>query len=151
MTNGLYVGFRVEVTNKYIVRNFIRRFNSGQKTLQVSDLYKDGKIAIEKTDHMLIARGQKIDKSDTGLANFAALVEVGDYNELERLVKIINVLGNDRLIRERVYSFIGGKSILNAIPQLAPLKDAFVKIERLAPGFIKAGWYYAPEAIFGQI
>lgn len=150
MTDGLYVGFRIEVTNRYIVRNFIRRFNGTQKALQVADLHRDGKISIEKTENMLIARGIKAEKSDSGLANFAAMVKVSDYDELERIVKIINVLGNDRLIRERVYSFIGGKSVLNAIPQLAPMKDAFIKIERLAPGFIKAGWYYAPEAIFGN-
>ena len=47
--------------------------------------------------------------------------------ELTRLVKIMNVLGNDRLIKERISAFIGGKSMLNALPQLTPIKDAILK------------------------
>jgi hypothetical protein len=148
---SFYVGFRIEVANRFIGRNFTRRFNgsgTNNKT-KILELNREGKIVIEKADRMLIAHGQKVEKGmETGLSNFSLLVKQENEDQACRVIKIINVLGNDRLIRERVNVFVNGRSMLNAIPELEPLKAAFIKIERIAPGFIKSGWYYAPEAVF---
>jgi len=67
--------------------------------------------------------------------------------EVERIIKIINVLGNDRLIREKVDLFSDGKSMLNNIKELKLLSQAFDNLDELLPGFIKTDWFYAPEAI----
>ena len=146
-----YVGFRIEIANRFIGKNFTRRFNgnSTNNKTKILELNREGKIVIEKIDKMLIAHGQKSERGmESGLANFSLLIKMNSEEAAQRIIKIINVLGNDRLIRERVNVFTGGHSMLNALPELEPLKQAFIKLEKIAPGFTKAGWYYAPEAIF---
>jgi len=149
MSKPLYLGVRVEIANRFAVKDLADTFNADHDDTQIFDLHKDGKITVEKKDSMLIARGAKNDKpNNSGLVNFSLMAEVNKDEELRRVVQIVNVLGNDRLIRERVNVFVNGKSLLNAIPELDQLKNAFVSLESMMPGFIKAGWYYAPEAIF---
>jgi len=150
MSKPLYLGVRVEIANRFAVKDLQKKYNSAHDETQIFDLHKDGKITVEKKDSMLIARGAKSDKpsSTGGLVNFSVMAEVNKDEEVRRIVQIVNVLGNDRLIRERVALFVNGKSLLNAIPELNQLKDAFISIESMMPGFIKSGWYYAPEAIF---
>lgn len=149
MTN--YIGFRVEVASKLVkVNNLIKKYNSNHKDSKLFDVFFNGKITVEKEDKMLIARGEKSD-SKTNLINFAAVSEMGrQKKELERVIKIVNILGNDRLIRERVSTFMGGFSNLNNIPELEPMSNVFVEIDSIIPGFIRAGWYYAPESIVIQ-
>lgn len=152
MANPLYVGVRVEIASRFVRtnKNLVKKYNSSHKNTQLFDLHRDGKIAVEKDGIMLIARGAKPDKGPTGLVNFSVMAEIKSKKrkDIERIVQIVNVLGNDRLIRERVHTFVGGRSLLNAISELAEIKNAFVELDTLIPGFVKAGWYYAPEAKF---
>jgi hypothetical protein len=147
----MHLGFRIEIAKSLMVRNFAKRVNSKKWGAQVFELIKDGKIAVEKKDGMLIAHGLKSD-SKTSVYNFSLLCEIEEgEEELCRLVQIMNVLGNDRLIKEKISALIGGKSLLNALPQLEPVKNTIVKIDKnLIPGFVQHGWYYAPEALFDE-
>ncbi|MFA5023346.1 MAG: hypothetical protein WC523_00115 [Patescibacteria group bacterium] len=143
-----YLGFRIEISNNILTRNWTRKFSSKHCLAHIDDMHKEGKITIERLGNMLIAHGQKADYK-TGLSNFSLTYETSsDNEELFRIVQIMNVLGNDRLIKEKVNSFINGKSLLCALPQLDPIKTAIVKIDQIIPGFIRCGWYYAPEALF---
>ena len=143
-----YIGFRVEVPSRLIkVKNFIKKYNASHKDARLLDIFFNGKIAVEKNGKMLIARGAKSDKN-TNLTNFAALFRMrGQKKDLNRIVQIINILGNDRLIRERVHTFMSGCSNLNNIPELQPMRAIFVEIDIEIPGFIRTGWYYAPETL----
>lgn len=150
MSKSLYLGVRVEVANRFVtVNNLLTQYNKTHKTTKLFDLHREGKITVEKTDSMLVARGTANDKG-SGLVNFSVMAETKKIEDLKRIVQIINVLGNDRLIREKVSVFVNGRSLLNAIPELAELKEAFIAIDSLIPGFINAGWYYAPEAEFNH-
>ena len=149
MSKPLYLGVRVEVANRFLtVKNLEKHYNSAHTDTQVFDLHQDGKITVEKKDSMLIARGTKHDKFSTGLVNFSVMAELKKNEDIKRVVQIVNVLGNDRLIRERVEIFVKGNSLLNAIPELKVLKDAFIALDSIKPGFVRSGWYYAPEAKF---
>lgn len=150
MNKPLYLGVRVEIASRLAIKNLAKRYNSAHTTTQIFDLHTDGKITIEKKESMIIARGTKNDNPGThhGLVNFSLMTEMSKDEELRRIVQIVNVLGNDRLIREKVSVFVGGKSLLNAIPELSQLRDAFISLDSVMPGFVKSGWYYAPEAIF---
>lgn len=144
----LYLGVRVEIANRFFNAKEIKQYNRRNKNTKVLDIHDSGKITVEKTDSMLIARGEKNDKHDTGMVNFSVMGKMSsDEKEVMRVVQIINVLGNDRLIRERVNTFVEGRSVLSAIPELHALNQAFSNLEKMMPGFTKAGWYYAPEAI----
>jgi hypothetical protein len=144
----MYIGFRVEIAGRLLkANNLIKKYNSNHKNTKLFDLFLDGKISIEKDGKMLIARGAKSDKP-TNMVNFAAVSAMGTQKkDVDRVVQIVNVLGNDRLIRERVNTFMSGFSNLNNIPELQPMYDVFVDLDSIIPGFAKTAWYYAPEAI----
>jgi hypothetical protein len=144
-----YLGMRVEIANRFMVKDLEKKYNSIHKDTKIFDLCKNGRITVEKKSAMLMAKGIKNDKlSTSGLTNFSVMRKISKDEEARRIVQIINVLGNDRLIRERISLFINCKSLLNAIPELDILRTAFLNIESVMPGFIKTGWYYAPEALF---
>ena len=143
-----YVGFRIEIPNKGFNKKVVKSFNALDLPTQIFDFNLDGRITIEKLDGMLIAHG---DRSiiPAGMSNFSMMTKISSNKALaERLVKIINVLGNDKLIRERILTFFENKSVINSIPELFPIIEAIAELEKLLPGFIKNGWYYAPEAKF---
>lgn len=149
MNKPLYLGVRVEIAGRIVVKDLPDKYNNAHDDTKILDFHKDGKITVEKKDSMLIARGAKNDKPNSNnLVNFSLMSEINKEAEIRRIVQIVNVLGNDRLIREKISVFVGGKSLLNAIPELDQLKDAFVALDSIMPGFVKSGWYYAPEATF---
>lgn len=148
MSKPLYLGVRVEVANRFVVATLEKDYNKAHNKTKIFDLCEEGKITAEKKDSMLIAHGTSDKNITTGLVNFSVMTELNTDKEIKRIVQIINVLGNDRLIREKVSLFVNGKSILNAIPELKGIRDAFISIESIMPGFVKSGWYYAPEAKF---
>jgi len=82
------------------------------------------------------------------MTNFALVIPSESETIAERIAQIINVLGNNRLIRERVKTFVDGQSNLNNLPELQDLNNAFTRLENYIHGFITAGWYYAPEIIY---
>jgi uncharacterized FAD-dependent dehydrogenase len=148
MAKTLYVGFRVEIYNRFMTnKNWIKQYNSTHKKTQIFDLHKEGVISIEKNRNMLIARGNELEKGKSNMANFSLMVKVGTKKEkVERVVQIINVLGNDRLIKERIATFVRGESMLNHLPELSELRKALQELDKIIPGLVKSGWYYAPEA-----
>jgi len=150
MSNS-YIGVRVEVVSRIVKTDLCRvveQYNDNNES-QLFDLYTNGKITVERKDSMLIARGEedKRKKNNGGTVNFAVMVPI-EHKEVNRIVQIINVLGNGRLIRERVNTFVNGNSTLNKLPELDGLITALNTVETYIPGFVRGGWYYAPEANF---
>ena len=77
MGKPLYIGFRVEVANRFLTsRNLVKKYNTKHKQTQIFDLHKDGKITVEKENGMLIARGATPDKGSTGLVNFSGVSSI---------------------------------------------------------------------------
>jgi len=144
----LYIGVRVEISNrsskiKGIKESYFKNYN----TENIFDYHENGKITVERTQEMLIVRGKTEDKFTTGLINFSVMNPLSDDpKEISRLVKIVNVLGNDRLIKERVKTFVEGKSMINNLAEFKGLVKVFMNINEISPGFIESAWYYAPEA-----
>lgn len=149
MSKSLYIGVRVEISNRFINSELIRQYNKTHNDTKISDFHINGRIAIERHDCMIIAKGADLGKDiSNNMANFFMMSKIsGGLVAVKRVVQIINVLGNDRLIRERVRTFIGGNSALNNLPELNNLYIAFNDLNDMMPGFIRAGWYYAPEAV----
>jgi len=147
-TMPIYIGVRVEVASRLATVEKLKAYNKKNRKTRVFDITDNGRVTVEKSSQMIIAKGKKEEGRINGLINFSVMSKQSDCSDLERVVKIINVLGNDRLIRERVLTFVTGNSLLNSIPELNGLVEAFNNLEALIPGFIEAGWYYAPEAKF---
>jgi hypothetical protein len=150
MSNS-YIGVRAEVVSRIVKTDLckiVEQYNTKNES-QLFDLYVNGKITVERINSMIIARGEedKRKKKSSGTVNFSIMLPI-DKKEVDRIVQIINVLGNGRLIRERVNTFVSGNSTLNKLPELGGLVKALNTVDSFIPGFIKGGWYYAPEANF---
>lgn len=145
-----YIGFRVELASRMFKTNAdktIEQYNNNNAA-QIFDFYADGKLTVERSGTMIIARGEKDNRKHivtSKMVNFSLMVPV-DSNDVARIVQIVNVLGNGRLIRERVKTFTDGNSALNRLPELYGMNQAFDSLDVQIPGFIMCGWYYAPEA-----
>jgi len=137
-----YLGVRVEINNKFVLDT--KTLKKSCSKAKIDDVIEDARITVEKKNDMLIARGKE-DKLKGGMINFSLMAHVSKQ-EAERVVKIVNVLGNDRLIKEKVSTLCSGESVLNDIPELQNIKQAFYEIDDQLPGFINNAWYYAPEA-----
>jgi thioredoxin reductase len=70
---------------------------------------------------------------------------IGDLNECIRNTKIINVLTNDKIKKEKVKDFFEKKSILQNLSTFNDLEKAFNKMEELIPDFIECAFMYVPE------
>ena len=142
-----YIGFRVEVTCRVIknAEEIIDTYNKSGKC-KIFDMHHNGKICIEKTKDMITAKGEDCKKlaKTSGIVNFGIMAPI-EKKKISRVVQIINVLGNGKLIKERVKTFADGESTLNQLPELSALNYALGKLEDYAPGLILNGWYYAPE------
>jgi hypothetical protein len=145
MNKFTYIGFRIEVPSRAIKNaGIINRFNKKHNNVKLFDLHKSGKIVIEKDRNMIFAKGDDLLKSQ--LANFSILFDIRKIKEAERIVQIINVLGNDKLIKERVSLFVKGNSLLNAISELNIIKESIIDLNNMIPELVKSGFYYAPDA-----
>ena len=82
-----------------------------------------------------------------GVTSFSILLTCQYTREaVDRLVRIMNVLGDGKLIRERVSVFVSGKSVLNLMPELNELRDILMNLNTLVPHFQDIAWLCAPEA-----
>ena len=145
----LMIGVRVELAQRIAQLDKLKAYNKTFDGPQILGIIHGGKIVVEKPKKMIVANGKKSEIGHTGLVTFSVMNLVTKCSEVERVVKIVNVLGNDRIIRERVITLVTNKSLLNGIPELNALVAAFKNLDSVMPGFIDAGWYYAPEASFG--
>jgi hypothetical protein len=80
------------------------------------------------------------------MAGFAA--ENG-FAEALRTTRIVNVLSNDKVRRERIYDFMQGKSVLKHMPQFECLIAPFIEFDRLVPKFMTTAAMYVPETRIG--
>lgn len=145
-----YIGFRIEIASRIItadISKLIDQYNTDNQ--KIFDLHTNGRISIEHKDSMLIARGENDQGKNNNIRNinFSVMIPI-ETKEIDRIVQIVNVLGNGRLIRERVKTFVDGQSMLNKLPELTGLVIALSNIDLYIPGFISGSWYYAPEAKF---
>ena len=148
----IYIGVRIEISNRtQKIKSLPSLYNNTNGHAQIYDVCENGRVYVEKSKDMIMARGKKEDRVNTGLTNFAIMIPSAEnVVEVERIVKIINVLGNDRLIREKVKTFVTGQSALNKIPELQDLILALNNINKIIKGFTEVAWYYAPEVKFDE-
>jgi uncharacterized FAD-dependent dehydrogenase len=138
------VGLRIEVPNKFVHNKDLLKVYGKDHSIYLVDLCHGGKVVAKKADDLLLAKN---DGSGTSVSNFSVLVNFGDdLEEVRRIIKIMNVLGDDKLFKERVQTFVTGKSLLNAIPELLILKQALTKLEQFIPRFCEIAWFSAPDA-----
>lgn len=147
----VYIGFRVETISRIISGSIdkISEDYNARYDFKIINPISHAKIIAKKAEPVVLARGEKEKKDRPDAAtNFSLVVPIKKESEAERVAKIINVLGNGKLVRERINLFCDRKSTLNNIPELCLLVDAFKALDTYIPGIIRGGWYYAPEIVY---
>jgi|GEM_PF-5797216 len=143
-----YLGVRVELPSRILIPNLIRKYNRNHASTKLFNLNENGRITTGKDGVILLARGATNEQNkSSGFSNFSAMIELELAQEVKRIAEIINVLGNDRLIREKANVFVANKSLLNSLTELKELTNIFNSLNKMMPGFFGCAWYYAPEII----
>src|SRR5574337_160250 len=137
-----YIGIRIEISNRVSkTKELLTEFN-GKTKYKIFDFNTNGKITMNKQQSDIITVCGKQESKNTGMINFALLQPLDvEENEIKRVVKIINVLGNGKLLKERVKTFVIEKSVLNKLPEFYNLNEALHCIDKIVPGFIENAWY----------
>lgn len=146
MNRIFYVGVRIEIAAKCCPKDLEQNFNANSKDVKLFDLFSNGKIFLDKREDFFLAKGEMAAKKDAKLANFSILVHMKNKDDAQRIIKIINVLGNDKIIKEKIKTFYNKKSVLNQIPELDPLYNAIIQLNKIVPGLISNGHYYVPDS-----
>lgn len=145
------IGFRIELPSKYYNSILLAesKFNKISKNVKITDVCNNGYTFCEKLDDMVIVckkTHNELGYSPSGFVCFSLLAETKDNKKnIERVIKIINVLGNDKIIKEKTTSFMSNASLLCHIPEIVSLKDSILEINKLIPNFIKISYYYSPD------
>lgn len=139
---------KIEVPHEILIKRNLKDikilFNSDVQRAKMLHLKYNGKIIAERFGNLIMANGIDI-KTNTGWANFSAsLRKKITYKELERLISIVNVLGNDKIIKEKISTFLANKSQLCLLPELIDYYDSFTYLNKLLPGFASNSFYYMP-------
>lgn len=139
------VGIRVEIPTKMLKKDLIKEYKKKFDQDVIFNLDHGCKIVPCCTKEVVLARPGE--EKNMGYSSFAILVgKCGNLDSILRLVKIINILGDDKIIKEKIKTFVTGKSELNMLEELNPLIGILKNIESIIPGFIEVAWLLAPEA-----
>lgn len=99
---------------------------------------------------MVSAFGHTLPDKHSQRTNFmASFAAKNGFTEAMRVARIVNVLSNDKIRRERIYDFIQGKSVLKHIPQFECLIAPFIEFDRLVPKFMATAVMHVPETRIG--
>jgi hypothetical protein len=139
------VGLRIELPSRLVKEDLDVEYRKKFGTSDVYGVCCHSKIITESVKEVFLARGCKDESLNT--SSFAVLVDLNaDLNNALRVVKIINILGDDKIMRERVKDFVDRKSQLCLIPELQGLFQVLQNLTKLIPRFLELAWFSAPDA-----
>ena len=139
------VGIRLEVPNKFLHNKDIFRVYK-DKGWYLYDICIGGKVVSKRVNDLLLAKNDG-SSNNSNISNFSVLISLGeDLEKVERIIKIMNILGDDKIFKEKAKTFVSGKSILNSIPELCGLKQALLFLSQEFPKIIENAWLNAPDA-----
>jgi len=147
----VFIGFRVEIISRSLkkqdLRVIARKYNKTSQDTKISNIRTNNQIIADYFNGMLVVGTQENKKYDD-ILNFALMIPIKKKTEAKRIVQIINVLGNDRIIKEKISVFTEKQSMLNDLPELDGLIDGLLKLDDHLPNITRLGYYYAPEVMF---
>lgn len=85
-------------------------------------------------------------ESDKVSANVLATKHFEDqgYQQNERIAKLAFILGNDRVMREKISTFMNRKSKISILPEYSWLLKELEDLDKVIPELINRGSFYAP-------
>jgi uncharacterized FAD-dependent dehydrogenase len=143
INNSVKLGVRVEVPTFKI--NQVVEDCGDIKADNCEDSRINSFVSEWEDSNIVSAFGHGLIDKKSRRTNFMVGFDVDGVNEAIRNVKIINVLANDKVKKERIEDFMVGKSILTHLESFGELHKTFKEIEKIFPSFINYAIMYVPE------
>jgi hypothetical protein len=147
------LGVRVEMPSRRL-RSFLRvmddlRLVAGNGVL-LDDFRIDSTIGDRDDGGFLSAFAHTLPGKGSERASFMASFDHGDdFGEAVRITKIVNILSNDKIKRERASDFTHGHSVLEHLGQFEPLRKTLRDLDRMVPSFLRRATVHIPEVRLG--
>ena len=148
------LGVRVEVPER-LLRTFLRV--AGDLCLSNGDVVMDdmrvGSMVGDREDEgLLSAFAHTLSGHRAERISFMVSLDFGtDLSELARIVRIVNILSNDKVKRERAADFVDGHSALKHVEQFDPVRAALRDLDRMVPSLLGYATVYIPEMRIGGV
>jgi uncharacterized FAD-dependent dehydrogenase len=143
-------GVRIEVSS-----GVMAGFNRSHMTITGEDItigplcWNGSVIQEDHSDLVISAFRSNEDRWKSDKVSFSLLKSVYYHDEgsvqTDRIGKLVCLLVNDRVSREKVRVFMKGNSQLNLIPEFKWLKEEIERLEDLCPNIIKKGYFHVPD------
>lgn len=143
-------GVRIEVS-----AGVLANFNRSHMTMKGEDItigplcWNGSVIQEDHSDLVISAFRSNEDRWKSDKVSFSLLKSVYYHDQgsvqTDRIGKLVCLLVNDRVSREKVRVFMKGNSQLNLIPEFKWLKEEIEKLEDLCPNIIKKGYFHVPD------
>lgn len=159
---GIYVnddfakfGMMVEIPSQYM-----KEFNKSHcsiynKEISVGPISWNGTVIPE--DHADLAIASFRSNEDRWKTDKASFLLVGSQyfkdhgcHQTDRLAKLAFLLSNDRIGKEKIKTFLKGRTELNLVPEYSWLSTAIDKVSNFMPNLLNKGYFHVP-AIFPLI
>ena len=143
-------GVKIEVSSG-VLANFNRsHMTMIREDLTVGPLCWNGSIIQEDhSDLVISAFRSNEDRWKSDKVSFSLLKSVYYHDQgsvqTDRIGKLVCLLVNDRVSREKVRVFMKGNSQLNLIPEFKWFKEEIEMLEELCPNIIKKGYFHVPD------
>jgi hypothetical protein len=146
------IGIRVEVPAR-LLRTFLQVAGDLQlaaKDVLFNDMRQNSLIGERDDDGLLSAFAYTLPGRNSERTSFMASFDAKtDLADAIRLTRIINVLSNDKIRRERATDFIQGHSVLEHLEQFKPIKKALIDLNKMIPSFLGCAFIHIPEIRIG--
>jgi len=146
-------GLRVELPVK-IMKSFLsehgRMFQIEHAGVLSEDVWPNGFVGEWEDFNLVSAFGHQPSGKRSERTNFMLSIDVTEgFEEALRLVRIINVLSNDKLKSERAYDLVQGRSVLQHFTQFNKLVKGLLDWRHMVPRFIESATVHIPELHIG--
>lgn len=135
----IQLGVRVEMPGK----NVPLELTTSTEKARCADTRHNAFVSEWEDSNLISAYSHHLDKNSSK-TNFMVAAEIANEDAL-RAARIVNVLSDDKVKKERVLDYLEGNSVLLHLDLFNYLKDMFIKIEEEIPSFIVSANMYVPE------
>jgi len=145
---NIKVGVRVEIPTFRISKIIEERGDLKVKVNETSseDTRINSFVGEWEESDILSAFGHDLLDKESRRSNFMVGFETkGEVSKAIRDIKVVNILANDRIKKERIIDFLEGRSILKHIKSFDKLREVFNEIEKNLPSFTSYAIMYVPE------
>lgn len=145
-------GIRIEIPSTYMKDFNESNCSLSRNLVEVGPLSWNGTVIPE--DHIDLAiTSYRSNESrwNTDKVSFNVITEKyfedNGYQQVDRIGKLTFILGNDRIMRERISTLMNKKSKLSVIPEYNFLLQELEELNNIVPELINKGSFYAPALV----